>query len=364
MLKNFTLLLLSLFFFTLCRANMASPLQSGTKTSAAFGSNAISITKESILIKIDSGFNNAKFTVTYFINTALAGNQIPLLFVALDYRKDFKVWIDDRLVSVNNLPENFLNENPFGNNFKNSLVPSNEEEKSVKIYWDANNYTNYLYTDLKYFEVNLSKGDHKIKVEYTAYAWRDKTDYSIQKSFRYALSPVKFWKNFNALEVSIEQEDAGKDYKINFDNKPAIVSSHKKVWTFSSLPADFINITYQMKIPKTAAFLIDADPFYLMIMLAFLLFGVNMLLVYNYRKKHVKNKMNPFVWAGSLLNCVIILVSYSLFYFLIDYLIGPEASGHGGYSFFIILFYPFLLLFYWGTLFFWDWYLKRKWRPA
>lgn len=360
MIKKIKLFLLALCAANICLANMASPLQPGTKTSSAFGSSAISITKESILIKIDRDFNNAKFTVTYFINTPIAGKQIPLLFVALDYNKDFKIWLDDSLINLKNLPEGFINENPLSGNFKNSLSPSDENEQAVKIYWDARGYDNYLYSDLKYFEADLSKGAHKITVEYVAYAWRDKSDYAIHKSFRYALSPAKFWKNFEALDLTIEQEDADKDYKINLKNPPKVINKNKKNWSFTQLPADFINISYQKELPQSAKILLKIDPFYLMIMLGVLLFGANMWLIFRFRKQQPKNKTNPYVWLGSILGCFLILASYSFFYFFIDYLIGSEASGHHGYSVFILLFYPIILLFYWGILFFWDRYLKRK----
>ncbi len=360
MTKKVKLFILALCIANICLANMASPLQPGSKTSTSFGSSAISISKESILIKIDKEFNNAKFTITYFINTPVAGRQIPLLFVALDYNKGFKVWLDDSLITVKNLPEDFLNDNTLASNFKNSLSPSDENEHAVKIYWDAREYDNYLYSDLKYFEADLTKGAHKVTVEYEAYAWRDKSDYTIQKSFRYALGPVKFWKNFEALEVTIEQEDANKDYKINFKSLAKVVNKNKKVWSFTQLPADFISISYQKKLPQSAKIFLKIDPFYLMIIFGLLLFGVNVWLVLRFRKIQTKNKTNPFVWIGSMVNCFLILASYPFFYFFIDYLIGPEASGHHGYSIFILLFYPILLLIYWGILFFWDRYLKQK----
>ncbi len=358
--KKIKLFLLGFFIANLCLANMASPLQPGTKTSAAFGSSAISITKENILIKIDKDFNYAKFTVTYFINTPATSKQIPLLFVALDYNKGFKVWLDDSLVTVKNLPEGFINENPLGSNFKKSLSPSDENAQAVKIYWNAREYDNYLYSDLKYFETDLKKGAHKITVAYEAYAWRDKSNYTIQKSFRYALGPAKFWKNFEVLEVSIEQENADKEYKINFNKAPMILNNNKKIWSFTQLPADFISISFQKELPKSAKILLKIDPFYLMIILGVLLFGVNVWLVFRFRKLQPKNKTNPFVWLGSIVNCFLILASYSFFYFFIDYLIGTEASGHKGYSVFILLFYPILLLIYWGILFCWDRYLKQK----
>lgn len=356
--KKFTLFFVGLISASICLANMASPLQSGTRSGSAFGSSAISISKENILIRIDSGFNTAKFTVTYYINTSIAGNQIPLLFVALDYNKEFKVWIDDSLVSLKNLPENYINQNPLFYNFKNSLTPSDENSNVVKIYWDAEEYDNYLYTDLKYFEADLSKGSHKVKVEYIANAWRDKSDYTIKKSFRYALSPVKFWKDFGGLEVTVANENENTNYKINFENTTQ--ASGNKVWSFTKLPADFIHISYKKELPKSAKILLKIDPFYLMIMFGVLLFGVNMWLVFRFRKNHPKNKANPYVWLGSVLGCFLILASYSFFYFFIDYLIGPEASGHHGYSIFMLLFYPILILFYWGALFFLDKYLKRK----
>ena len=360
MFKNFVLLLSLWLFAFAAHANMASPYYDGTKVGSPFGSNAISITKEQIFIKIDKDFNTAKFVVTYYINTPISGTQIPLLFVALDYSKDFKVWVDDSLVEIKKLPENFIRQNTFLDNFRNSFPPNENYDDRVEIKWEKEEYEDYSFSDLKYFEADLSKGTHKIKVAYTANAWRDKSDYIIKKSFRYSLTPAKYWKNFGSLHVEVEQEVAEKNYTINFGDGLTKIAALKKSWEFTKLPAEYINISYKKEMPKAAAFVINADPFYLMIVFGLLLFLGNMRLIYGYRKRPVQKITNPFVWFGSIVGCFLILVSYSFFYFFIDYLIGPEASGHMGYSVFMLGIYPILLLIYWGLLFFYDWYLKRK----
>jgi hypothetical protein len=362
MMKKIILLFVLYFFVNGTKANMASPFQEGTKVGSPFGSSAISITKEQIFIKIDSSFNSAKFIVTYYINTAFDGTQIPLLFVALDYEKDFKVWVDDRLVIVQNLPENYIRQNPIFNNFKNIYSEQEKDSDRIKIYWDKDEYDDYLFKDLKYFETSLNKGIHKIRVEYTANAWRDKSGYSIKKSFRYSLTPAKYWKDFGSLEVEVEQADADKIYEINFESKPTSQTSKNKIWSFTKLPAEFIKIQYQKPVPAAPAYLINTDPFYLMIIFGLLIFTLNGWLVYRFRKNHKQKGVNHFVWVGAIIASFLILVSYSFFYFFIDYLIGPEASGHGGYSILILIFYPVLLLFYWGSLALFDLYLKRKWK--
>ena len=181
---------------------MASPIRYGTLSSTAFSSKDIDITKEIIHLKIDKDFNTANLKIEYFIKTDIAGKQVPLLFYAKDYNENFKVWVDDVETEILDIPAEYTDtkKEPF-QSFSNSFSKeTNENEKpTVTIYWKKNYGNNYEINELKYSEKTLSKGEHKIRVEYEAEASTDVSDWIKEYSFRYSLSPAKYWKSMNTM---------------------------------------------------------------------------------------------------------------------------------------------------------------------
>jgi hypothetical protein len=98
------LVLLFVLLANICFANMASPLRPGTIHANALTSKEVSILHEQIRVRVLNGFKTAEFDIVYQIKTDLEGGQIPLLFLAKDYKSDFKVWVDDQQVEIQDIP--------------------------------------------------------------------------------------------------------------------------------------------------------------------------------------------------------------------------------------------------------------------
>ena len=99
---------------------------------------------------------------------------------------------------------------------------------------------------MKYFQPELSQGTHRIRVEYTAYPWRNCLDWIPKYNFRYSLSPAKKWNSFGTLDITVEQAGKIKDYSSNL-GKPQEGGIKKiNTWHFDSLPQDeFMELTYK-----------------------------------------------------------------------------------------------------------------------
>ena len=163
---TFLLLLLG----QLARANMASPIREGTMASSAFASKDLDVLSELINIKIDKDYMTAKFTVEYTIESKVTGGQIPLLFYAQDYKDSFLVWLDNQSVTIRNIPEEYTHpeDSPFSG-FSGLRDDGNGDE--VTIYWSKNSGFTCKLSDLKYFETDIEKGLHMVRVGYTANVW-------------------------------------------------------------------------------------------------------------------------------------------------------------------------------------------------
>lgn len=193
------LLVFTLLWSQLTRANMASPVWRGTVSSTAFSSKDINILSESIHIKIDADYKTARYTVEYTLQSDVAGRQIPLLFYAQDYKDSFWVWVDDQSVAIQNIPEKYtrLAHSPFAgfSRWKDTDYLENAEDRVI-IQWDKGSGFPYYLQDLKYFETDLQKGPHKVKVAYTANVWTEVSNWVNDYSFRYSLTPAQYWKSF------------------------------------------------------------------------------------------------------------------------------------------------------------------------
>jgi hypothetical protein len=101
-------------------------------------------------------------------------------------------------------------------NFINSpFARFNGIKDEVTIYWDKNDAFIYKAHDLKYFDTDISKGVHKVSVEYVDNVWSDNSDWIKKYSFRYSLTPAKFWKSFGNLNITVEQDGTIKELSTN-----------------------------------------------------------------------------------------------------------------------------------------------------
>lgn len=346
----------------ICLANMASPFRAGTFSSSAYTSQGIDILKEKIHIKIGESSRIAFYQIQYFIKTDVDGKQIPLLFLAEDYRGDFKVWVDDQEVKLLNIPEEYkqFSNTPF-EQFSNSFGGDSKRQgqESINIFWGNRMYT-YDLNDLKYFEIDISKGEHKIRVEYAAYAWTDLSDWVKEYNFYYDLSPAKNWKTFGSMEITLDASSCNSAVKTNLGQHVNGQLDSIAVWNFLSLPVDKLEITYKPQISTFAKTLIAISPQWLTLIFAFLGSIIHFIFIKKYRERYPAKKYSLPVIFGSILIPFLILLSFIISFGVIDAVIGADASNYHGYTFLVILLYPFLLPFYWLIMHVIDIVIKRK----
>ncbi len=355
------LLIFTLLWAQVTRANMSSPIWRGTVTSTAFSSKDIDILSESIHIKIDEEYQTARYIIEYTLHSDVAGRQIPLLFYAQDYKDSFLVWVDDQSVAIQNIPEQYTTfVHSSLSRFSNVINITDPEVGSVLIQWDKNSSYPYYIKDLKYFETDLKKGIHKVRVTYTANAWTDVSDWIKIYSFHYSLTPAKFWKSFGKLKVTVEQAGIVRPISTNIGAPIEQTILAKNTWMFTRLPGEYLEFTYTPTTGKLAQVLIAIKPFGLSIITAVLLFVLHLWLVIRYRKRQLHKKYSYVVIIGSWLIPFLILLSYIYSFMLIDYLIGEDAGGRHGYVFLVVIFYPFLVPLYWTIIWLLDRSQKRK----
>ncbi|PHR48067.1 MAG: hypothetical protein COA32_05955 [Fluviicola sp.] len=340
---------------------MASPVSPGTKIASPLTSASIDIIKERIFIKPDKNFKTALFTIEYYIKSDKQGQQIPLLFYALDFREDFKVWIDDQEIHLKNIPEDLLIQDSSllfdFNHLFDSTYNSYSDNELFLNYGSWNNY--YLnIEDLKYFETEITKTYHIVRVEYKANRWVDHSGWIKQYSFRYALSPAKYWKSFGELEVTIDGSNFKGELTTNLGDPIVDELSQKAYWKFSSLPKDVLEINYKPK--SFSENTLKSIPFFTSILLGILLTVIHYFIIKRYRQKNPRSKFSyPFL-IGSFLVPLFALMGFSYSYDIIDSFIGEHASKYHGYIFIYNFSYPFILVIYLLSMSLLDKDMKKK----
>ena len=328
-------------------ANMASPIIDGTNASTAYSSKDIDILSENIDINIAEGFNQADYDVTYEIYSAKEGDRIPLVFEVFDNidndaDKSFIVEVDGQAVPV--------------------LINYDYEShsKSLPAYYDPETDTAVPFNnDAKYFEINLSEGNHVINVKYSAYPTINRSDWSNQYIYNYSLKPAKTWKSFGSLTVTLNMADEPQYLKTNLGKPLGGALQADSKWVFDHLPQDVLEISYQPQPMPLAQWLINLDSLILLLFLICLLGGAHYGLMYWSRKKSLKRAWMV-TWLGILIVPFIVLMIVFYKICLIDWLLGEHASRYHGYTIFIIIFgYPLTLLVYLIIMKLCDSYLKR-----
>lgn len=347
------LLSLCILFVLFANANMASPIRPGTKTSTVFSSKDIDILSESIHIKIAPDFKTAKFTVVYNIQSNSSGKQIPLLFYAQTYNDKFIVLLDDHQVPIQDIPADFIPSTSI-NGFKNNF-------DKVEITWNKDYQPTYMLQDLKYFETDISKGNHRIKVSYTANVWADVSGWTKKYSFYYSLTPAKFWKSFGTLDISLEQAGNIKQLTTNIGLPEEKRFQQKNNWHFNQLPDEYLEFSYTPNPNKLASILILIEPSGIALLVGLILLVLHLILIVLYRKNYPNKKHSIVVSLGSILVPLLFLLSYIYSFIIIDDIIGADAGKSHGYSAILaLMLYPVLLPIY--GLFMWliDKIIKRK----
>lgn len=346
-------------------ANMAAPFVEGTLSASPFVSQFVDITQENIHIEIGKDFKQATYSIKYHINANRSGTQIPLLFFASDYQKDFEVFIDEEAIDLLDVPDNFnrLEGRPisdfeylFETDYKGSTTDR------ISLMTSATSGYSLALTDLKYFEVDLPEGNHAISVRYIASAWTDLSGYINTYSFRYVLSPAAYWKSFGILNITIDASSFDGELTTNIGNSSHGGLSEAESWRFDSIPVESLMITYVPQISTLARTLIWLSPAGIVLIILLFIGLINASFIIAHRKKNPDEKSNELVTFSSLLSPFIILFLIASANDWIWKAIGEHASYYGGYGtlFGVVIFVPTLSIIYIGTIRAIDKYYKNK----
>lgn len=330
-------------------ANMASPIKEGTTVANPFLNQHVDILHENIRIVPDKDFETALFQIEYHIRSDQDGVNIPLLFYAWDFKDHFKVWVDGSAVELKEIPQNYqdLDGTPFEDFDYFFDVGSSSNTKQVTIYdrpWGGFIVTiDYL----KYFETNLTKGEHLIKVEYQAKKWTDKSDWIKEYSFRYILSPAKYWRSFGTLQITLDGSHCDKRLATNLGIPKEGDPGQFATWSFSELPMEVLKVSYTPQVGILANVLISLTPIGICLICSATLMLLHWLFLRNSRSKVSEKAYWWLRLLSSLTVSFLFFVGYIYAYALIEQIIGPEFGGQFGYIFLIIVFYPVVAPLYW-----------------
>ena len=343
-------------------ANMANPVIEGTLGGRPFVSEYVDVVHEDLFIKIDKNFEYASFNVKYHINSSKDGFQIPFLFYASEFLDSFSVKIDGIEVGIGDISYDFK-------------IPENTKFKDFSYFFEESTYDDYSQVtmdessrggfvislhDMIYFETDISKGKHVIEVNYKATKWTDTWDWVNQYSFRYALSPAKYWKSFGTLKVKVDATDFDKELNSNLGVIKDGDLKSIAIWEFDKMPTEILQINFTPQITKKTQALIKIGPSGLAYITGAVLAILHLLLVIWYRKKNQLKRFSFVVIIGSILIPLIFLISWMNYYDVVDSYIGEHAGGTHGYTFFSIVLYPVIMPIYWLIFWFIDKRIKKK----
>ncbi len=344
---------------------MGNPVIRGTMGARPFVSEHAEVIREDLFITIDERFKYANFNVKYYINSFKEGFQIPFLFYASEYSDSFSVRIDGKEVPVKEIPRIFrFSEKKEFQDFSYffGLFDSTKNAGQGEIPLGKNFYITL--DNMIYFEADIPKGRHLIEVSYKAKRWTDKSDWVRQYSFRYALSPAKYWKSFGKLSLTIDISNFRGKIKTNLDVPPKRESNARIEWEFNDLPVEILQISYVPEINKGAELLVKITPDVLAFIFGVFLIILHWITIYQYRKKNPEKKYSLPVILGSLVLPLVFIATWGFFYLLTDFMLG-EHAGSRSYGivmvfFALFYFYPLFTPFYWLVNWLMDKYFKRR----
>lgn len=341
-----------------CFANMASPRVNGTISGSPFTSRNVDILNEKIYVQLDSNYNSAFFKIEYRIKTDFDGIQIPLLFYAMNYASDFKVWLDNKPIPLSSpLPSNIDTSNSIFESFTKYF----DQNHKITVNWENGIYHSYNYYDLLFFKTLLSKGEHTIRVEYTSKAWIHLRSWVQDYSVLYSLEPARYWKSFGTLEVTLDARMSKSTITTNFGLPTSGSLDSIAIWTFNELPSNYFQIDYVPEISKKATLLIQFGTTNMTICFAILIIILHITLIILFRKRKPYKKFSWVVIVGSIFLPLIVFLFNIYSYEIIFHAIGNQANHfYDFYSFLIIFWYPFIMPVYWVIMWLFDKLYKRR----
>lgn len=327
MTKRITLLSFLILLCISIYANMSSPWKEGDSTSDAYSSKDIDILHESLQIKLID-FYTARFTVIYHIKADRSGKQIPLIFDTMTGRYSsngaFQAWLDDDELSISEIPSTY--ENPKALEWIDSL--------DNYLLYSKENSPNLI--GLKYFEVNLTEGEHIIRVEYTAQVNVYLSESVKEFTLKYNLAPARYWRSFGELDIEIDRTGLEGSFETNLSDHSKTLTEPITHLHFTEIPSDEFTITYTPKVNLFAKGIIGMGTSLAFIILFILLIvfaiALHIWLVIRYRNKYPDKRFSQIAIIGSILVSVVCAAMSLLSLAIINGILGPYASfSHSGF---------------------------------
>lgn len=325
---------------------MASPFQEGTIGTQPFINEHVNITHENIFIKIDEDFYFADYEIEYYIIAEEDGIKIPLLFYASDYYDGFTVEVDGNTIELKEVDTLWdTDDNEQFKDFSYLYDTINNEIKDEAF----ENHQQVNKDDLLYFETDISKGEHIIKVKYKATRWTEEGSWTKFSHFRYSLAPAKNWKSFGNLNITIDASAFEYNITTNLEKEPSDGDINQiATWVFMGLPTDVLEIAYIPEIGKVTQAVIDFTPYNIAIILSLFLVAFQLFRMNKSRKLNSKTRISRPAFIGG----IVIPIFFTATTFGISMLIEStidNSSGRASYGYFFLIFltplYGFVYLF-------------------
>lgn len=361
--KNIFIILL-LCHVLILNANMSSPVQQGTFGARPFLNQFVNVLHENISISIDKDFQYVNFNIEYIIQSEKNGIKIPLLFYASEYYDDFKITLDEKPVQLKK-HEDFWDKFNVKNkkliDFDYLYNVDIKEISEINIEFKKGKSNHIKLNDFIYFETDISKGTHRIKVSYKARKWQYKHRRISKTSFRYALFPAKYWKSFGTLDIKI---DASKTIENISTNLGYPINGNLKtvaLYHFTEIPVDIININLEPTLNILTKFLLKIESFRLTLFVFIFIIIYHIKLMFKHRKVNPNNLFSFTAILGGIIISFLFAFGLIFFSFTIDYCIGKYASGRESYGvFYSFLFLPKFWCVYLSFSLTVDYFIKRK----
>ena len=343
--------------------NMASPVQDGTLSGLPFTSSFVNIVREEIRITPDADFRKCLFEVTYFIHADSNGVQIPLLFIAENYESGIQILVDGKPVQLLEVRVRAIgNGDSAFASFARIFEADEDGREEVLIKWDSSRGSTYRLEDLHYFETNFSAGPHKITVDYVSELWEDRSDWVLNSSFRYALSPAKHWKSFGHLHVELDQRKCKRKMETNLGPSKKGEQEGVLVWDFDQLPGEMLNVSLVAEVSDFAKTMMAIDREGFMWISAIIFFLLHLLLMWLHRKRKPEKKFSVLWLVGSILIPFASILIYIISKGWINSALGDAAAHRSDYAFLIIIFYPIGLIGYGLIAWLADFFLRKMYK--
>lgn len=315
---------------------MASPYRDGSYPASILTSKQLAVVSEKIKIKPLLPSTAVQYYIQYQIEHNGDSATLPLLFVALDYAKGFKLKVNGVKVAYSRVAE--LPHSVY-DSIAVSFADYLNEEKKVKLQWTEMKQDDFPLEDLLYFEIKIANGINIVEVEYEATPSVDLSERQKKYILQYSLAPSQHWKGFTNLEIELLNSIPLK--YTNLFQEPQKTDS-SLIWKYKQVPSSFIEFTFQQPLVGLPALLDKFGKFPLTLLVYAILLLILIFRVYPIVAE-IDGPLRVTLFTLCIFGVPIICVLfYILFDGWIDQLIGDTASKYHGYNLEAI---PYFLIF-------------------